>query len=135
MADIVSMAPSLRAFEGLAMEMRSSLTCSSSTVTMATMTTGIARLLPVTLLRGPGRNMGGVGGGREGSGVVYSKASDSGERCLLQEGNEAVFGREPLDDLHDNQVLVDLGGGDPVLQGKLKLAGRDLPVQGLDGGC
>ena len=56
MADIVSMAPRLRAFKGLTMDVHSSLQCLSRS--MATMTTGIARLLSVTLLRGLGRNRG-----------------------------------------------------------------------------
>ena len=43
-----------------------------------------------------------------------------------------MLGDNLVDDLHDDHVLVDLDGVDPVLRGKLELAGRDLPVPGLE---
>ena len=58
---------------------------------------------------------------------------DAEKAFLLQEGGKAVIGADLLDDLHDDDVLVNLDGVDPILRGKLKLAGRNLPVQGLEG--
>ena len=43
-----------------------------------------------------------------------------------------MFGNNLVGDLHDNQVLVDLDSVDPVHRGKLKLAGCNLPVLGLE---
>ena len=45
--------------------------------------------------------------------------ADAGEGLLLQEGGEAVIGGNILDDLHDDQVLVNLDGVDFVLRGEL----------------
>ena len=43
-----------------------------------------------------------------------------------------MVGNNLVDDLHDDQVLVNLDGFDPVLQGKLELAGHNLLVLGLE---
>ena len=37
-----------------------------------------------------------------------------------------------IDNLHANQVLVDLDNVDPVLSGELDLVGHNLPVLGLE---
>ena len=63
---------------------------------------------------------------------MHSRTVDARGGLLLQEGGEAVIGGELLDDLHGDQVLVDPDGVDPVLRGELELAGRDLPVPGLE---
>ena len=63
---------------------------------------------------------------------MLPQAVDAGEGLLLQEDGKAVLGNSLFNDLHDDQVLVDLDSVHPVLWGKLKLAGCNLTVPGLE---
>ena len=71
--------------------------------------------------------------GRDAPVVVLPGPVDVVERLLLQQGREAVAGGHLLDDLHDHEVLVDLGRVQPEEGGELVLVGRDLAVAGLEG--
>eukprot|EP00804_Cyclotella_cryptica_P021048 CCRYP_021159-RA/>CCRYP_021159-RA protein AED:0.09 eAED:0.09 QI:405/1/1/1/0/0/2/895/99 len=50
--------------------------------------------------------------------VVLSASVDVIEGLFLQERREAVTSRNLLDDLHDHQVLINLGGVVPVQWGE-----------------
>mmetsp|Transcript_51832 Transcript_51832/g.155565 ORF Transcript_51832/g.155565 Transcript_51832/m.155565 type:complete len:661 (+) Transcript_51832:433-2415(+) len=73
-----------------------------------------------------------VGGG-EGPVVVLAGSVDVVEGFLLEEGGEAVTRGDLLNDLHDHQVLIDLGGVVSVERSELELSGGDLPVTRLEG--
>ena len=73
-----------------------------------------------------------VGGGK-GPVVVLTGSVDVVEGLLLEEGGQAVAGGNLLDDLHDHEVLVDLGGVGAEEGGELELVGGDLTVAGLEG--
>jgi hypothetical protein len=63
---------------------------------------------------------------------VLSRPVDVVEGLLLEEGSEAVLGSDFLDNLHDHNVLVDLGGVGSVKRGKFELAGGDFTVTSLE---
>mmetsp|Transcript_31993 Transcript_31993/g.83717 ORF Transcript_31993/g.83717 Transcript_31993/m.83717 type:complete len:601 (-) Transcript_31993:504-2306(-) len=65
--------------------------------------------------------------------VVLARAVDAVERLLVENTNEAVLLRNLFDELHEGEVLVDLGGGDAEVWRALVLVGRDLAVARLEG--
>ena len=65
--------------------------------------------------------------------VVLPAPVDVVEGLLLQQSGHAVASGDLLDDLHDHQVLVDLGGIVAVERGELVLVGSNLSVASLKG--
>ena len=65
--------------------------------------------------------------------VVLAGAVDFVEGLLLEESGKSVAGSDLLDDLHDHDVLVNLGGVSSEERGELELVGGDLTVAGLEG--
>mmetsp|Transcript_25446 Transcript_25446/g.59140 ORF Transcript_25446/g.59140 Transcript_25446/m.59140 type:complete len:236 (+) Transcript_25446:2466-3173(+) len=68
----------------------------------------------------------------DGPVVVFSRSVNVVERLFLEKSSKAMLGGRFLNDLHDHQVLVDLGGVGSVHGSKLELVGCDLTMAGLE---
>mmetsp|Transcript_37043 Transcript_37043/g.76989 ORF Transcript_37043/g.76989 Transcript_37043/m.76989 type:complete len:459 (-) Transcript_37043:485-1861(-) len=69
----------------------------------------------------------------DGPVVVLSGSVDFVERLLLEKSSKTVLGSNFFNDLHNHQVLINLGGVGSVKRSKFKLVRSDLTMTGLEG--